>query len=54
MFDADLLHAGSLNPTGMRRHSILIGHFAESCYATHPETVHLHNVRMDVSEQFDP
>ncbi|TXH64918.1 MAG: phytanoyl-CoA dioxygenase [Lysobacteraceae bacterium] len=54
VFDADLLHAGSLNPTGMRRRAILIGYFAEPCYATHLRTVTLRNIRMDTSERFDP
>ena len=54
VFDADLLHAGSLNPTGARRRSILIGYFAEPRYASHLATAHLRNVRMDTSERFDP
>jgi hypothetical protein len=54
VFDADLLHAGSLNPTGARRRSILIGYFAEERYAAHLKTAHLRNVRMDTSERFDP
>ncbi len=54
VFDADLLHAGSLNRTGARRRSILIGYFAEPRYAAHLETAHLRNIRMDASERFDP
>jgi ectoine hydroxylase-related dioxygenase (phytanoyl-CoA dioxygenase family) len=54
VFDADLLHAGSLNASGARRRSILIGYFAEPRYASHLETAHLRNVRMDTSERFDP
>jgi len=54
VFDADLLHAGSLNPTGARRRSILIGYFAEPRYAAHLATAHLRNVRMDTSQRFDP
>jgi Phytanoyl-CoA dioxygenase (PhyH) len=54
VFDADLLHAGSLNPSGARRRSILIGYFAEPRYASHLETAHLRNVRMETSERFDP
>lgn len=54
VFDADLLHAGSLNPTGARRRSILIGYFAEHRYASHLETAHLRSVRMDTRERFDP
>ena len=54
VFDADLLHAGSLNPTGARRRSLLIGYFAEHRYPSHLATAHLRNVRMDTSERFDP
>ncbi len=54
VFDADLLHAGSLNPTGARRRSILIGYFAEPRYASHLETAHLRSIRMDSHERFDP
>ena len=54
VFDADLLHAGSLNPSGARRRSILIGYFAEPRYASHLATAHLRNVRMQTSERFDP
>ena len=53
VFDADLLHAGSLNSNGARRRSILIGYFAESRYAAHLATAHLRNVRMDTTERFD-
>ena len=54
VFDADLLHAGTINPTGARRRSILIGYFAEQRYASHLATAHLRNVRMDTSQRFDP
>jgi ectoine hydroxylase-related dioxygenase (phytanoyl-CoA dioxygenase family) len=54
VFDADLLHAGSLNPTGARRRAILIGYFAEPRYASHLETVHLRGIRMETSVRFDP
>ncbi len=54
VFDADLLHAGSLNTTGSRRRSILIGYFAEPHYAAHLATAQLRNVRMDTCERFDP
>ncbi|WP_019867809.1 phytanoyl-CoA dioxygenase family protein [Methylovulum miyakonense] len=54
VFDADLVHAGSLNPTGARRRSILIGYFAGPLYATHLETVSLRNIRMDKVGWFDP
>jgi ectoine hydroxylase-related dioxygenase (phytanoyl-CoA dioxygenase family) len=54
VFDADLVHAGSLNPTGARRRSILIAYFAEPLYASHLETVNLRSIRMDTTERFDP
>jgi ectoine hydroxylase-related dioxygenase (phytanoyl-CoA dioxygenase family) len=54
VFDADLLHGATLNPTGARRRSILIGYFAEPRYASHLETARLRSVRMDTSELFDP
>jgi ectoine hydroxylase-related dioxygenase (phytanoyl-CoA dioxygenase family) len=54
VFDVDLVHAGSLNLTGERRRSILIGYFAESLYASHLKTVKLRNVRMGTAERFDP
>jgi ectoine hydroxylase-related dioxygenase (phytanoyl-CoA dioxygenase family) len=54
VFDADLVHAGSLNPTGARRRSILIGYFAEPRYAAHLETANLRSVRMDTADRFDP
>ncbi|MFZ2452514.1 MAG: phytanoyl-CoA dioxygenase family protein [Methylovulum miyakonense] len=54
VFDADLVHAGSLNPTGARRRSILVGYFAGPLYATHLETVNLRNIRMDKVGWFDP
>jgi hypothetical protein len=54
VFDADLLHAGCLNPSGARRRSLLIGYFAEHRYASHLATAQLRNVRMATSERFDP
>lgn len=54
VFDADLVHAGSLNVVGARRRSILIGYFAEPLYASHLETAHLRSVRMDTADRFDP
>ena len=54
VFDADLVHAGSLNLTGARRRSILIVYFTESLYESHLETVKLRNVRMDTTDRFDP
>lgn len=52
VFDADLLHAGSLNVSGARRRSILIGYFAEQRYPAHLQTASLRHVRMDTSERF--
>jgi ectoine hydroxylase-related dioxygenase (phytanoyl-CoA dioxygenase family) len=54
VFDADLLHAGCLNPSGARRRSILICYFAEPIYASHLETLSLRNIRMDTSDRFNP
>jgi len=53
VFDADLVHAGSLNPTGARRRSILISYFAEPLYASHLKTAHLRSIRMDTVDRFD-
>ena len=53
MFDADLVHAASLNRSGVHRRSILIGYFAESRRAAHLASAHLRNVRMDTSEAFE-
>lgn len=53
VFDADLLHAGSLNVTGARRRSLLISYFAEPLYASHLETAQLRSIRMETS-WFDP
>lgn len=52
VFDADLLHAASVNRSGARRRSILIGYFAEQLYAAHLQTAQLRGVRMDTSERF--
>jgi ectoine hydroxylase-related dioxygenase (phytanoyl-CoA dioxygenase family) len=54
VFDADLMHAGSLNRDGARRRSILISYFAEPRYASHLATAQLRSVRMDTSERFEP
>lgn len=53
VFDADLVHAASLNRSGAHRRSILIGYFAESRRAAHLGSAHLRNVRMDTSEAFE-
>lgn len=54
VFDADLLHAGSLNPTGARRRSILIGYFAETLYPKHLASAALRSIRMRTDERFEP
>lgn len=54
VFDADLVHGGSLNPSGAHRRSILIGYFAEPLYAMHLKSVNLRGVRMDTADRFDP
>ncbi|SDU52113.1 Phytanoyl-CoA dioxygenase (PhyH) [Pseudomonas mediterranea] len=54
VFDAELVHGASLNVSGARRRSILVGYFSERLYASHLETAHLRNIRMDTSERFEP
>jgi len=54
VFDADLVHAASLNSTGARRRSILFAYFTETLYASHLKTAKLRNVRMDTTCRFDP
>lgn len=54
VFDADLLHAATLNPSGARRRSLLISYRAEPLYASHLTTAQLRAVRMDTSDRFDP
>jgi ectoine hydroxylase-related dioxygenase (phytanoyl-CoA dioxygenase family) len=54
VFDADLVHAGSLNSSGARRRSLLITYFAEPLYVQHLETASLRSVRMDTTDRFDP
>lgn len=53
VFDADLVHAGSLNKSGARRRTILFCFQAEPCYAAHLETQSLRGVQMDTSERFE-
>lgn len=54
VFDADLVHAGSLNHSGARRRSILISYLAEPLYASHRQTRTLRGVSMDCQERFEP
>lgn len=54
LFDVDLVHAGSLNPSGARRRSVLISYWAEPLYASHLETLSLRSVRMDTTDRFQP
>ncbi|WP_273822514.1 phytanoyl-CoA dioxygenase family protein [Pseudomonas asplenii] len=54
VFDADLVHAGTLNIGGGHRRSLLGTYFSENLYASHLETVRLRNVRMDTRERFEP
>jgi ectoine hydroxylase-related dioxygenase (phytanoyl-CoA dioxygenase family) len=49
VFDADLVHAGSLNMTGARRRSLLMTYFAQPLYAAHQTTAPLRSVRMDAA-----
>jgi len=54
LFDVDLVHAGSLNPSGARRRSLLISYFAEALHASYLHTRHLRGIRLDTGERFDP
>ncbi|WP_277372615.1 phytanoyl-CoA dioxygenase family protein [Pseudomonas sp. AA-38] len=54
LFDVDLLHAGSLNPSGARRRSILISYFSANLYESHLQSMALRGVRMDTRERFTP
>lgn len=54
VFDADLVHAGSLNVTGARRRTLLISYFSEQLYASHLQTASLRSARMQASERFKP
>ena len=54
IFDVDLVHAGSLNPSGARRRSILISYFAASLYEVHLQSMALRGVRMETRERFAP
>lgn len=49
VFDADLVHAGSLNASGARRRSLLLTFFAEPLHASHLKTAHLRSVRMEAA-----
>lgn len=53
VFDADLLHAASLNRGGGRRRSLLATYFAEGLREVHAASAPLRNVRMDTSESFE-
>lgn len=54
VFDADLLHGGSLHRGDARRRTILVGYFAAPLYDGHIATAALRGIRMDCSERFDP
>lgn len=54
LFDADLVHGASLNPSGARRRSLLISYCAQGLYEAHLQTLGLRFVRMDTSERFEP
>ena len=54
VFDADLVHAGTLNPTGARRRSLLLCFCAEPLHASRQATAHLRHVRMSTDERFEP
>lgn len=46
VFEADLVHAGSLNASGGRRRSLLASYFAAPVWPSHEKTAGLRNVRM--------
>ena len=52
VFDADLVHAGSLNVSGARRRSLLINYMAQTLHAQHQQTAALRGVRMAEVERF--
>jgi ectoine hydroxylase-related dioxygenase (phytanoyl-CoA dioxygenase family) len=54
VFDADLVHAASLNASGARRRTMIITYFAEPLYQSHLATVKLRSIRMDTADRFDP
>ncbi len=54
VFDADLVHGGSLNPSGARRRSLLICYLAEGLYGAHLATAKLRGIRMETAERFEP
>ncbi len=54
VFDADLIHAASRNPSGDRRRTLLISYWAEPLYPSHLATAHLRNVRMETTDRFTP
>lgn len=54
LFDADLVHGASLNPSGARRRSLLISYCALGLYESHLKTLGLRAIRMDTSERFEP
>ena len=54
VFDADLVHAASLNPSGARRRSLLITYCAEPLHDSYQQTAAIRNVRMDCSARFEP
>ncbi len=53
VFDADLMHAGSLNVTGARRRSLLISYLAEPLFASHQQSAALRSIRMETA-WFEP
>lgn len=54
LFDADLVHGASLNPSGARRRTLLISYAAQALYAADLQTRKLRLVRMDTGERFEP
>lgn len=54
VFDADLVHAASVNPSGLPRRTFLISYWAAPLHASHLATAELRKVRMDTAERFQP
>jgi ectoine hydroxylase-related dioxygenase (phytanoyl-CoA dioxygenase family) len=54
VFDADLVHAASLNRSGARRRSVLACYLAEPLHASHLQTAKLRGVRMETNALFGP